>query len=132
MDDNITDIIINTINSIVNGLFSSIDNNIYSVLDKITFINSDILNNSYFERIFGTSSSNGILLIANSLLIGFVLYYAANLILANFSITQVQSPLSFIFKTIVFGVFMNSSFITLSISLIISSNVSFASNKSFL
>lgn len=110
MDDNITDIIINTINSIVNGLFSSIDNNIYSVLDKITFINSDILNNSYFERIFGTSSSNGILLIANSLLIGFVLYYAANLILANLSITQVQSPLSFIFKTIVFGVFMNSSF----------------------
>lgn len=110
MEDNITDIIINTINSIINGLFSSIDNNIYSVLDEITFINSDILNNSYFERIFGTSSSNGILLIANSLLVGFVLYYAANLILANFSITQVQSPLSFIFKTIIFGVLMNSSF----------------------
>ena len=64
--NNITDTIINTINTIFENLFSSIDNNLYSVLDDITFITSDILKDSFFEKIFGTSSTNGILLIANN------------------------------------------------------------------
>ena len=63
---NITEIIIQTINTIFENLFSSIDNNLYSVLDSITFISSDILNDKNFEKLFGTSTSNGILLIANS------------------------------------------------------------------
>ena len=50
---NITQTIINTINSIFEMLFSSIYNNLYSVLDKITFINSDILTDKNFENIFG-------------------------------------------------------------------------------
>ena len=78
---NITQTIINTINSIFEMLFSSIDNNLYSVLDKITFINSDILTDKNFENIFGTSTSNGILLIANSLLLGIILWLLWNLIL---------------------------------------------------
>ena len=32
---------------------SSIDNNLYSVLDDITFITSDILKDNNFEKIFG-------------------------------------------------------------------------------
>ena len=35
----ITQIILNTINTLFSSLFSSIDNNIYSVLDDIIFIN---------------------------------------------------------------------------------------------
>ena len=67
---NITQTIIDTINTYFrDNLFSSIDNNLYSILDNITFINSDILKDKNFENIFGTSTSNGILLIANSLLI---------------------------------------------------------------
>ena len=42
-ETNITQIIIDTINTILGNLFSSIDNNLYSILDDITFINSDIL-----------------------------------------------------------------------------------------
>ena len=70
---NVSEIIIETINTILQNLFSSIDNSLYSILDDITFISSDILNDKYFDKIFGTSTSNGILLIANSLLIGFIL-----------------------------------------------------------
>lgn len=107
---NITDTITSTINSILNNLFSSIDNNIYSVLDNITFIDTSILKDGYFDKIFGVSSSYGILLIANSLLIGFVLYYAIRLILSHFAIVEVQSPWIFIVKTIFFGICMNCSF----------------------
>ncbi len=109
-DINLTEIIIQTISEILNGLFSSIDNTLYSFLDDIVFINSDILNDNYFEQILGTSSSNGILLIANSLLIGFVIYYASKILLVNFITIEVQRPYQFIFKIIFFGICMNFSF----------------------
>ena len=44
---NITQTIIDTINSIFSNLFSSIDNNLYSILDKLLFINEDILKESF-------------------------------------------------------------------------------------
>ena len=64
---NITQTIINTINTIFENLFASIDNNLYSLLDEITFINSDIIKNQTFEKIFGTSTSNGILIDAGNI-----------------------------------------------------------------
>lgn len=106
---NIAELIISAINSIFQTIFSSIDNNLYSILDDITFINTDILNSSYFQNIFGTSTANGILLIANSLILGFLLYYCVKLLLSNLLITQAERPTSFIFKLVVFGICMNSS-----------------------
>ena len=47
---NITEIIIRTINSLFENLFSSIDNNIYNLLDDITFVNSNILKDNFFKR----------------------------------------------------------------------------------
>ena len=82
-NSNITTTIIDTINTIFQNLFSSIDNSLYSVLDDITFINNNILDDPYFDKIFGSSSSNGILLIANSLLLGFLLYFGINNLFLN-------------------------------------------------
>lgn len=56
--DSMANTIITTINTILENLFSSIDNNLYSVLDDITFISSDILQESYFKNILGTSAEN--------------------------------------------------------------------------
>ncbi|MCI8760815.1 MAG: hypothetical protein HFJ34_06885 [Clostridia bacterium] len=123
---NITQIIIDTINTIFETLFSSIDNNLYSVLDDITFINSDILQDKNFESLFGTSTSNGILLIANSFLLAFILYYAFRYLIAHFTYTQTQTPSSFIFKLILYGIAMNFSFFLLELVLDINSNVSLA------
>ena len=57
----VVNIIIETINSIFSNLFSSIDNNIYSYLDNFTFIDSSIINNSFFEKLLGANGKNGIL-----------------------------------------------------------------------
>ncbi len=121
---NVTETIINTINTIFENLFSSIDNNLYSVLDDITFISTDILNDNNFEKIFGTSTTNGILLISNSLLIGIILYYGIKLLLANFTYTQVEMPSQFIFKLIIFGICMNSSYFIVGQFIGIMSNIS--------
>lgn len=123
---NITQIIIDTINSIFETLFGSIDNNLYSVLDDITFINSDILQDKNFENLFGTSTSNGILLIANSFLLAFILYYASRYLIAHFTYTQTEAPFSFIFKLVLFGIAMNFSFFLLELILDINSNISLA------
>ena len=106
----LTDTIIQTINSIFQTLFSFIDNSVYSILDNLTFINSSILNDSLFENLFGTNSSNGILLIANSLLIGFSIYYAIRLLYSYYMNLQVERPYQFIFKLLIFGIIMNCSY----------------------
>ena len=109
----ITTNIINTINEIFANLFSSIDNSLYEILDNLVFINSEVLTDKYFYKIFGTTSNNGILLIANSLLIGFILYYSIKLMMSNFTYQRTENPLQFIFKCIIFGICMNSSFFIL-------------------
>lgn len=103
------DAIIETINSLFGNLFSSIDNSIYSALDDITFIDTDILTSYFFEKILDT---NGLLLIANSLLIGFVLYYGISYLLSSLGISseRFQPPSQFFFKILIGGLLMNSSF----------------------
>lgn len=124
--NNITRTIIDTINTIFETLFASIDNNLYSVLDEITFINSDILNDSNFEKLFGTSTSNGILLIANSLLLGFLLYYGFKYLMSHITYHKVDSPFSFVIKIVVFGICMNFSFFIVQMLLDLNSNISLA------
>ena len=123
---NITQVIIDTINNIFETLFSSIDNSLYSVLDEITFVNSDILYDKNFETLFGSSASNGILLIANSFLLAVILYFAVRYLIAHFTYTQSETPLSFIVKLILCGIAMNFSFFILEIVLDLNSNVCLA------
>lgn len=47
---NLTDIIFNSLNELFSRMFSSIDNTIYSLLDDITFISTDILNRFIFKN----------------------------------------------------------------------------------
>lgn len=122
----ITQVIIDTINTIFGNLFSSIDNNLYDVLDKVTFISSDILRDSNFENIFGNSASNGILLISNSLLLGFLLYYAIRYLMAHLTFTQSELPSKFLIKLLLCGIVMNFSFYCLEMFLDLNNNVSLA------
>ena len=107
---NLTEIILNSINELFSKLFSSVDNSIYSVLDDITFVNPDILSNSAFQKILGSSSSEGILLICNSLILGFIIYYSINYLISHLTYSKIDSPKQFIFKCIIFIAIMNSSF----------------------
>lgn len=108
--NNTQNTILNTITELFNSMFSSIDNSIYSALDEISFIDSNILNSPYLEKLLGSNSVSGILIIANSLLIGFILFFTIRYLLSNFSIVQSQNPYQFFIKVIFVGILMNSSF----------------------
>ena len=59
------DLICDALNTIFYKIFSSIDNNISSNLDRILFIDTSITENNAFKQFFGTDATNGLLLIAN-------------------------------------------------------------------
>ena len=121
---NITSNVINTINTIFGNLFASIDSNLYKILDTIVFINKDILKDNRFEKIFGTSTSSGILLIANSLVVGLIIYYSTKLLISNLTFERIENPMQFFLKCIIFGICMNSSFFIIEQFLNINFNIS--------
>lgn len=122
-NSNMSQVVIDTINTIFSNLFKSIDANLFKILDDLTFINSNILQDKYFGKIFGIDATNGILLIANSLLIGYILYYSLKYLSSNFTFSKIENPIQFVFKLIIFGIAMNSSFFILQQILDINFNI---------
>lgn len=107
---NITQTIIDTINTIFNKLFSSIDNSLYSFLDNLFFIDENILKENYLKILLGNSASKSLLVIANSLLVGFCIYYCFKLLLSHFSYIELEKPYEFIFKLLIYGICINYSY----------------------
>lgn len=106
---NLTELILKTINELFGNLFSSIDNSLYSVLDSIVFIDSTITKNNSFANIIGTNSTEGLILICNSLVLGFIIYFSINYLLSHLIYSNSETPKQFIFKSIIFIAIMNSS-----------------------
>lgn len=106
---NLTDAIYQSLNDIFSKLFSSVDNSIYSLLDDLCFINTEILKNSAISKLLGNSASDGFLLVCNALVMGFILYYAINFLFSHLTFARVSSPSQFFFKCIIFVALMNGS-----------------------
>lgn len=107
--NNLTSSVIDTINNIFSNIFSSVDNTIYDILDKITFVNTDVIEDESFKKLFGSNSSSGILLVCNALILGIVIFYALNYLFSHITYSKVQTPMEFIFKAIIFVGIMNGS-----------------------
>ena len=97
------------INNIFCSLSSSIDTKIYSILDDLIFLNTDICANSTIRNILGSNESGGIILICNSLISGFLIYYGISLLFSYLTFSQIQRPSQFIFKLILCLIALNSS-----------------------
>ena len=106
----ITQTILTTLTTLFSSLFSSIDNSIYSVLDDIIFIDTDILYDNFISSFFGTSTTTGLLLLANSLLLGFALFYIVRYAFSHYCTTQTEQPFQFIFKLCIYAILANSSY----------------------
>ncbi len=107
---NLSDLVCDSLNTIFFKLFSSLEDTVYSNLDNILYIDSDILNNFKFQQLFGTDSTNGLLLLANSFIFGIVLFYLLKFAVSHLLYSKIDSPYQFIFKCIIFIACMNSSF----------------------
>lgn len=97
------------------NLLSSISINVVDFLDKLIFIQPDIVDD--LEPIIGANVFSGINLICNSLIYGFLLYYAISYLLSHITFSQVEKPFQFVFKLFLCSFALNLS-ITLCSSLI--------------
>ena len=107
---NSTTSIIQLINEIFGNIFSSVDNNIYDLLDKILFVDTKIIEEENFKKLFGVNPSNGILVVCNALILGFFIFYSINYLFSHLTYSKVQSPMQFVFKVIIFCIVMNGSY----------------------
>ena len=89
------------------NLLSSINENMYDWLDKLVFIDSGITKSLSF--VIGKNSYSGINLICNSLIYGFILYYAISYLLSHITFSQVERPFQFIFKLLLCAIALNAS-----------------------
>ena len=96
-------------NELCDSLFSSINNTVFPLLDDIVFIDNDITENTHLENLFGTSITSGVLILANSLVSAFILYYCIRLLLAHLTSQAIDHPYRFFIKTILIVVIMNYS-----------------------
>ena len=103
-------IILDTINTLFSQFFYSIDQQMYVILDKLAFITPDILSSSSIQQINTSSILETLLTLANSLLIGFSIYYAVRLLYSHFSYVELERPYQFIFKLLIFAVALQFSY----------------------
>ena len=115
-------LIIETINTLISTLISSIDSNTYSLLDTITFIDIDVLNGNTLTAISDSISFN-FNSISNALLLGVTLYYSVRYFVSLYTGTQVERPYQFIFKILIFGILSNYSYSIIDFILLINSYI---------
>ena len=103
-------IILDTINTLFSQFFSSIDQQMYVILDKLAFISPDILTNSSISSMNTSSILEALLTLANCLLIGFSIYYAVRLLYSQFSYVELERPYQFVFKLLIFAIALQFSY----------------------
>lgn len=107
---NVGEIILNTINSLCSSLFSSIDSNILPELDNLIFMDTTITETTYMERILGTDFNTGLLALAYSLLLAFIIYYAVKRFTSFYVGKEIESPYQFLIKAVVIAIITTFSY----------------------
>ena len=102
---NYSQIIINTINELLSTFISSIDNNLYTLLDDLLFIKPDILQSSFLNLII---SSNVLVYLANAFSVGILLYYCFKLLFSSYTGSNIESPYQFFFKLLIYTLLANN------------------------
>ena len=74
----IVNIIIDTINTILGNIISSIDNSMYSSLDSVIFIGPDIIKNSSFEKLLVLMENMGLFIWLMQCLLLFLCFIVLN------------------------------------------------------
>ena len=106
----IVNIIIQTINTIFSNLFSTIDNSVYNELDNYVFIDSSIIENTFFEKLLGANGKNGLIFLADAMIVGIALFYIVRYFYLNLIDTTVEKPSQFLFKLFIFTLLINFSY----------------------
>ena len=102
--------ILNNLNIIAEKLFKSVENQVFKTLDEIVLVGPDILKQEPLKNIFFENKLNGLVVIANSLILLFFIYYVLSNLLSMYNGNKVQNMYSFIIRIIFVAILVNSSY----------------------
>ena len=102
--------VLNNLNSISEKLFKSIENEVYKILDNIVYISEDILKKEPLKNIFFENEINGIIIIAISLILFYIIYYILNQLITLYNGKDIENIYHFVLKIIIVSILVNSSF----------------------
>ena len=104
---NLISIVNNTLSSLLDDLLLSVDSNVFSLLDKLVFLDGSILHDSYFNSFFTNNFS--IISLSKSFLYGLLIYYALLKLLSYLTSSNFQSTPSFLFRLFLSAIFIHFS-----------------------
>ena len=102
--------VINNLNIIAEKMFKSVETQVFKTLDEIVLIGTDILQNEPLKNIFYDNNVNGLIIIANSLITFFLIYYVLSNLICMYNGNKVPNIASYIIRLIFISLLVNSSY----------------------
>lgn len=100
----------NNINIIAEKIFKSVETQVFKTLDEIVLIGTDILKNEPLKNIFYDNSNNGIIIIANSLILFFIINYVLTNLISMYNGNKISNMYTFIIRIVFVVLLVNSSY----------------------
>lgn len=105
-----TENILDNINFISEKLFKSVESQVYKVLDDILVIGPNILKEEPLKNLCNIDKSNGIIIIANSLILLYIIYFAISQVINLYNGETVINIYKFIIKIVLIEICVNFSY----------------------
>ncbi len=102
--------IISNLNLLSNKIFKILEKEVYATLDNIINITPDILNKEPLKTIFTKEETNGVILIANALILFYILHFIISQIISIYNGKNIENIYQFIIKIIIIGILVNNSY----------------------
>ena len=99
--------IIPNLNLVFEKIFKSVESQVYDTLDKIVNINKNILEIEPIKKII---SSNGFIIIANSIVFFLIIYYLYTIIISMYNGNRFENVYHLIIKLLIISVIINNSY----------------------
>lgn len=102
--------LLNSLDVISEKLFKAVEGQVYEVLDNIVIIGPEILTTEPLKNIFFEDKINGIVIIANALIMFYVVHYIFTQLISVYNGNQAENIYRFILKTIIITLIVNNSY----------------------
>lgn len=102
--------VVSNLNNLLNKIYSSVENEGYEILEKISDINIDIFSKQPLNLIFLDKNVQYINLFINTIAFGFIIYYLIKMVLSLYSDNLVQNIYYFIVKVILIIIISRNSY----------------------
>lgn len=102
--------VITNLNYLLEKIFKSIESEVFKIIDKLINIGPDILNQEPLNNIIFENKINGIIIIANGLIMFFVIYYAFKQLISIYNGNKIESIYMFIIRIIIVCILVNFSY----------------------